>query len=277
MIAQPVIDEGLHIAHFFTAVIADAGHQHRINGLLFRQFGDGVGKLNTVPGAGLGTLKLAPDIRRKHVAAYRHKIGIQGLRPIGLLDEVGNAADFTLNVQAIFGFDDGVFAEVPLKMPGKHLAAAGLVKTGDHRGQVVAQRVGAGVIDNDIRQNHHEGAIANNGARAENRVAQPQRLRLAYVHDGNARRADGLHFSQELALHALLKERFEFIGGVEMVFNRVFRRVSNQNDFFDTGGNDFIDNVLNHRLVNNGQHLFRNRLRSRQHVHPKTCYRNNRF
>ncbi|RYL03027.1 hypothetical protein EOL07_25580, partial [Citrobacter freundii] len=37
--------------------------------------------------------------------------------------------------------------------------------------------------------------------------------------------------------------------GVEVVLNRVLRRMSYQNDFFDTCSYNFVDNVLNHRLV----------------------------
>lgn len=48
-VAHPVGDEGLHIAHFLPAVVAFPGHQHRVDGLLLRQFGNGVGQLDTPP------------------------------------------------------------------------------------------------------------------------------------------------------------------------------------------------------------------------------------
>ena len=72
-----------------------------------------------------------------------------------------------------------------------------------------------------------------------------------------------MNFSQQLTLNALLKQCFQFIRGIEVVFHRVFRCVCDQNDFFDPCSNHFVDDVLNHRLVNDRQHLFRDGLRGR--------------
>ncbi|MNL37875.1 hypothetical protein D3C87_1600480 [compost metagenome] len=80
-------------------------------------------------------------------------------------------------------------------------------------------------------------------------MSQAQRLCLANVHDGHSRRADGLHFGQELTLNTLLKQRFEFVRGVEVVLYRILGRVSHQNDFFDPCSNNLVNDVLNHRLV----------------------------
>lgn len=79
-VTHSVGNEGLHVAHFLPAVVAFAGHQHRVDGLLLRQFGNGVGQLDTAPCARLGTFQFGPDIRRQHVAPHRHQIGVQGLR-----------------------------------------------------------------------------------------------------------------------------------------------------------------------------------------------------
>ncbi len=108
-------------------------------------------------------------------------------------------------------------------------------------------------------------------------MAQTQRLRLTHVHDGHARRTDRLNFCQKLTLNALLKQRFEFIRGVEVVLDGVLRRVRHQNDFFDPSSNNLVDDVLNHRLVNDRQHLFRNGFCGGQHVHAQTRYRYNCF
>ena len=81
-------------------------------------------------------------------------------------------------------------------------------------------------------------------------MAQAQRLRLTHVHDGNARWANGLNFRQQLTLNALLQQGFQFVGGVEVVFHGVFRGVGDQDDFFDPCSNNFVDDVLDHRLVN---------------------------
>jgi hypothetical protein len=108
-------------------------------------------------------------------------------------------------------------------------------------------------------------------------VSQSQRLRLAYVHDGHARRTDCLYLSQQLTFDALLKQRFQFIGGIEMVFHGILRRVGNQYNLLDACSHNLVDDILNHRLINDWQHLFRNRLGGRQHMHPQSGYRNNCF
>ncbi len=98
-------------------------------------------------------------------------------------------------------------------------------------------------------------------------MAQAQRLRLTHVHDGHARRANGLHFRQQLALHALFQQGFQLVGCVEVVFHRVLRGVRHQNNLFDPGGDDFVNDVLNHWLINDRQHLLWNCLCGRQHMH----------
>jgi hypothetical protein len=100
-------------------------------------------------------------------------------------------------------------------------------------------------------------------------VSQTQRLRLTHVHDGHARRTNRLHFRQQLTLNALLKQRFEFVRGVEVVFYRILGRVRNQDDFFDPCSNNLVDNVLNHWLVDDRQHLFRNGFCGWQHMHAR--------
>ncbi len=58
----------------------------------------------------------------------------------------------------------------------QHLAAAGLVKAGDHGGEIIAQRVRSAAVENDIRQHHHKRVIPDYRAGAEDGVAQTQRL-----------------------------------------------------------------------------------------------------
>lgn len=266
-VTHPVGDEGLHVAHFLPAVVAFAGHQHRIDGLLLRQFGNGVGQLDTAPCARLGTLQFGPDIRRQHVAPHRHQVGVQGLRFVRFFNKLNDTRHLAFSHHWLFGLDDGVFGEIARHAFRQHLAAAGLVKAGDHSGEVIAQRVSGAAVKDDIRQDHHKRVVADYRAGAEDGVAQAQRLRLTHVHDGHARRANGLHFRQQLALHALFQQGFQLVGGVEVVFHRVLRGVRHQNNLFDPGGDDFVNDVLNHWLINDRQHLLWNCLCGRQHMH----------
>ncbi|SUH65675.1 Uncharacterised protein [Salmonella enterica subsp. enterica serovar Madelia] len=61
-VAQPVLHKCLHVAHFFTAVIAVTRHQHRVNRLFFRQFSNGIGELDAAPGARFGSFQFRPDV-----------------------------------------------------------------------------------------------------------------------------------------------------------------------------------------------------------------------
>ncbi len=196
------------------------------------------------------------------------------MRLIGFFDEVDDARNFTFRIQRLLSGNHGVLGKVAFHTFSQHLAAARFLETRHHGGKVVTQRIGGGIIQNDIWQHDNERIITDDRLSTQNGVAQAQRLRLTHVHDGYARRADGFHFSQKLALNALFKQRFEFVRRVEVVFNRVFRRVSDEHDLFDTGGHDFVNNVLNHWLIDDRQHLFRNRFGGRQHMHAEAGNRN---
>ena len=62
-----------------------------------------------------------------------------------------------------------------------------------------------------------------------------------------------------------------------MVFYGILRRMRNQDDFFDPCSNNLVDDVLNHRFVDDRQHLFRDCFSGWQHMHAQACYRNDCF
>ena len=67
---------------------------------------------------------------------------------------------------------------------------------------------------------------------------------------------NGTDFRQQLALHALLKQNFQLVGGIKVVFFFFFG--VRPNNLFDPGGDDFVNDVLNHWLINDRQHLLWN-------------------
>jgi hypothetical protein len=69
---------------------------------------------------------------------------------------------------------------------------------------------------------------------------------------------------QLFALPARFEERFELDGNVEMVFNGVLAAAGDQNDVVGPRGARFFDAVLDDRLVDQRQHLFRLSLGCRQ-------------
>jgi len=64
---------------------------------------------------------------------------------------------------------------------------------------------------------------------------------------------------------ALLPEgHIQFVIDVEIVLDRAFATTGDEDDMLDSGFEGLIDNVLNGRTVNDGQHFLRDGLGRRQ-------------
>jgi len=66
----------------------------------------------------------------------------------------------------------------------------------------------------------HEGRLAHDGPRAQNRMPEAERRRLAYVHARGPVREDAVQRIEQFLLALLLQHGFEFRIGVEMIFDR---------------------------------------------------------
>ena len=93
----------------------------------------------------------------------------------------------------------------------------------------------------------------------EHRVAQAERLALAHVGEVDQVR-DLADLGEQLRLAARFQERFELDRDVEMIFDGVLAAAGDEDDVVDAGGDRFFDAVLDDRLVDERQHLFRLRL-----------------
>jgi hypothetical protein len=94
-------------------------------------------------------------------------------------------------------------------------------------------------------------------------VPEAERLALPDVGEvdqvGDA--ADGLEL---IELPLLLEERLQLHVDVEVILDRVLAAPGDQDHVVDAGGQRLFDAVLDGRLVDEGQHLFRLRLGRRQ-------------
>ncbi len=108
--------------------------------------------------------------------------------------------------------------------------------------------------DDVVAEEDTEGLVAHERPRAENGVAEPQRLLLADVgHRGEL--GDGPDLGQLLRLAAILQVVFELEGRIEMILDRALVAARDEDDLVEARGDGFLHHVLDGGLVDEGQHL----------------------
>ena len=111
-----------------------------------------------------------------------------------------------------------------------------------------------------VGQQHGEGFVADDFARAPDRVAEAQRGLLAR----EARRARRGQIGHQrlifLALAAPRQRVLEFIGHIEMIFDDRLVAAGDEDEMLDAGLARLIDDMLEHRAVDDRQHFLGNRL-----------------
>src|SRR2546428_442575 len=117
--------------------------------------------------------------------------------------------------------------------------------------------------DDVVAQEHGERLVAHERARTEDGVAQPERLLLAHVgHRGQL--GDRLDLRELLHLAAVVQVVLQLEGGVEVVLDRTLAATGHDDDLREARRHRLLDDVLDHRLVDQRKHLFRLGLRRRQ-------------
>ena len=99
---------------------------------------------------------------------------------------------------------------------------------------------------------------------AQNRVTQPQCLRLRHVYPRYGIRNDSGDPLQQFGLASGSELGLKFERRVEMIGNGVLRAAGNEHQGFNAGFQRLLHRILDQRLVDDGQHLFRNGLGRRQ-------------
>ena len=114
-------------------------------------------------------------------------------------------------------------------------------------------------MDEVVAEQHGERLLADVVRRAEHRVAQPSRRALPGVVDRG--QFGRLPDAREPLVVALgLEHLLQFRVPVEVVFQRALGPAGDQQDVAQPGGDRLFDHVLDGGLVDDGQHLFGDRL-----------------
>ena len=142
----------------------------------------------------------------------------------------------------------------------------------DHLGETARR-----VQDQFVRQHHRERLVADDVAGAPDRMAEAERRLLA-------RKAHGAGFrlvprqDVHLRLLAACGERgIEFIHPVEMVFDHALVAAGDEDEMFNAGLARLVDDILDQRPVDDGQHFLRHRLGGGQDPGTETGDRENGF
>ena len=114
-------------------------------------------------------------------------------------------------------------------------------------------------------------------ARAPNRVAQPQRLLLAHISDGTGGEIGRLDGLQGVEFAARLQGRFELEGVIEVIFDRGLAAPGDENQLLDATVESLLYRMLDHRAVEDRQHLLGHGLGRRQKARPQAGDRQDRF
>ena len=127
-----------------------------------------------------------------------------------------------------------------------------------------------GVVQH-VRQQQREGlVVADDVARAPDRMSQPQRLLLA----GEARRASQRQIRRQRfelgRLVALAQRVFQLVGEVEMILDHRLVAAGDEDEMLDAGGAGLIHHMLEGGPVDDRQHLFRDRLGRREKASAET-------
>ena len=189
-----------------------------------------------------------------------------------------------LEMGALVGIDpdsDGLARARRLGVPAISTGVEGLVAAdGFDEIEIVFDATSAAshVANDRLLREHGKRLVSHGVAGNPNRVSQPKRFLLAHVahvdHVG-----DLAHFVQQVFFAPLFENPFQFVRNVEMVFDGVFPTSGYDRDIANTRAYRFLDHVLDQRLVDERQHLFRLSLGCRQKTRTqagrrKDCFRN---
>ena len=131
------------------------------------------------------------------------------------------------------------------------------------------------MVNDIITEEHGKRLIADEGTGAQNRISQTAHILLADVVDIDIGR---LTQDVEKILPPLTQELvLECRRRVKMILDGAFPMTADDQNFLDTACQGFLHNILDGRLIDNGQHLLRCCFRRRKKSCSISCCRNNRF
>ena len=116
-------------------------------------------------------------------------------------------------------------------------------------------RRGIRAWNNYVAQQHGERLVPDKLLCHQHGVAEAQRFllpRVAEVHHA----ADFAHQFRQIGFAFPFQETFQFRRRIEVVFDGVLSPAGHDNDVVNAGGDAFLDDVLDQRLVDHRQHFF---------------------
>src|SRR5213592_5136136 len=249
------LDGRLEEAELVARVEALALERDRVHRTAGAQRPEGVGQLDLAARVRRRVDEDAEDVRRQHVASDDREVGRRLVRP-RLLDEVEDL----VHVGGDLARGDHAVLRQALPrdaLDGEH----GLVVALEHVEELPHARFPR--RDDVVAQEHGERLVAHERTRTEDGVAQPERLLLAHVgHRGQL--GDRLDLRELLHLAAVVQVVLQLEGGVEVVLDRTLAATGHDDDLREARRHRLLDDVLDHRLVDQREHLFRLGLRRRQ-------------
>src|SRR6185437_3037587 len=224
-----------------------------VEGLAFEQRNHGVGDLDLAAGAFFLGRQEIEDVGLEDIAAKYGEVGGFGPR-LRLLHHAVDGKDASV---AFADLDHAIVLRLVL---GHGLDRDDVAATCSIDVEHLSETAFALGLHQDVGKKQSEGFVADELARAPDRMAEAERLLLT----GEARAAwawQTLVETLELGrLAARGKNLLELELPVEMVLDHAFIAPGDEDEVLDPGFFRFIHHVLDERTIDNGQHFFRHRL-----------------
>ncbi len=132
-------------------------------------------------------------------------------------------------------------------------------------------------VDHVIGQHHREGLVADQVARAPDRVTEAAPFLLADVGDAAARHVGLLEEVEQRRLLAVDEGLLQLGRAVEVVLEGVLAAGGHEDELLDPGFARLVDRVLDQRTVDQRKDFLRNRLGGRQEPRAETGNRKHRL
>ena len=115
-----------------------------------------------------------------------------------------------------------------------------------------------------VGEQHGKGLVADERARAPDRMAEAERGLLPGIGDLPGLGEPRFELREHVLLAAFAQGRLELEGAVEMIVDGTLASARDKEELLDPRCLGLLDRVMNERLVDDRQHLLRHRLGRRQ-------------
>ena len=116
---------------------------------------------------------------------------------------------------------------------------------------------GAVAVDKIVGKQYREGLVADRRPRAQHRVPEPERRRLANVHARHVGRENRAHACEKLGPALRFERRLQLRRAVEVILDRLLRGPGDEHEVIDPGRHRLLHRVLDEGLVDDREHLLR--------------------